>query len=218
MADKHDPTTEPTAQTDQTTSPMASRPIIVKDEAELDTKKVQTAEAKIEQPKVSVHAKVSAPAAEDKTEVDQASEEERQPLRKSAPAVIAPLEPSERTKDEPSNTEAEAVEESPEVGDKEPKTEETTVEKVADKMKQTDKHEQDYEKLEKRLQEIERTIESRKYFVPINTVAQKRSIRVSLILVLLTLLLAVLLIDLMFDSGVILLVNRLPHTHFFNVH
>jgi hypothetical protein len=59
--------------------------------------------------------------------------------------------------------------------------------------------------------------DSRQFFVPINAVAQKRSIKVSIGLTLLVLLLAILLIDLMLDSGTILLLQKIPHTHLFNL-
>ena len=76
---------------------------------------------------------------------------------------------------------------------------------------------------QKALQEIveqderqaQKDINSRQYFVPINAVAHKRSIKVSITLTLLVLLLGFALIDLMLDSGTILLLQKIPHTHFF---
>ncbi|HEV2403368.1 MAG TPA: hypothetical protein VGS08_04155 [Candidatus Saccharimonadales bacterium] len=64
-------------------------------------------------------------------------------------------------------------------------------------------------------QKLLEDINSRQYFLPINTVARKRSIKVSLLLTLLVLLLSVVLIDLMLDTGIILLLEKVPHTHFF---
>lgn len=64
--------------------------------------------------------------------------------------------------------------------------------------------------------EVENLISSHEYYVPINAVARKRSIRASVLLTLLVVLLAVTLVDLMLDSGMILLVQKIPHTHFFS--
>ncbi|HEY4963155.1 MAG TPA: hypothetical protein VIH90_00475 [Candidatus Saccharimonadales bacterium] len=223
MAAKTNPTEEPTPQTSKSQGISSRKPIVVRDEEGQDTKKNQVAETKVDQPKIILETKVSPPTGEQKSENEQPSEEEQHPLRKSGPSVIAPLESSDLVADKttaPSQepeAEAASVDQTPPDAELDPPAEEVSTNIASDKMKQADKGEQDYEKLEKRHQELEKTIESRKYFVPINTIAQKRSIRVSLILVLLTLLLAILLIDLMFDSGMILLVNRLPHTHFFSV-
>ena len=68
-----------------------------------------------------------------------------------------------------------------------------------------------------RERELEDYIDSRKFFVPINAVARKRSIKVSIVLTGMVLLLAIVLIDLMLDSGIILLVQKIPHTHFFSL-
>ena len=57
---------------------------------------------------------------------------------------------------------------------------------------------------------------SKDYFLPINTTTQKRSIKISAGLTLVILLLAFVLVDLMLDSGMVLLVQKLPHTHIFN--
>jgi hypothetical protein len=58
-------------------------------------------------------------------------------------------------------------------------------------------------------------ISNRQYFVPIRDSVQKRSIKVSIVLTLLVILLGLMLIDLMLDSGTILLLQKIPHTHFF---
>ena len=58
-------------------------------------------------------------------------------------------------------------------------------------------------------------IDRRKYFVPINAIAHKRSIKVSIGLTILFILLSFILVDLMLDSGIILLLQKIPHTHFF---
>ncbi len=66
-----------------------------------------------------------------------------------------------------------------------------------------------------RQQEIEKAIDSRQFFVPTGTVARKKSDKISALLAFLVALLALILIDLMLDSGSILLVQKIPHTHFF---
>jgi hypothetical protein len=68
---------------------------------------------------------------------------------------------------------------------------------------------------EKREKELEEFIDSHQFFVPINAVARKRSVKHSALLTFLVLLLALVLVDLMLDSGLIFLVQRIPHTHFF---
>lgn len=70
---------------------------------------------------------------------------------------------------------------------------------------------------EAREHELESYIEDKKFFIPIDTVAQKKSVKVSIGLTVLVVFLGVVLIDLMLDSGVILLVQKIPHTHFFSV-
>ncbi len=69
----------------------------------------------------------------------------------------------------------------------------------------------------KREQKLQHYIDNRHFFVPINAVARKRSIKVSGLLTFFTLVLAFLLIDLMLDSGIILLLQKIPHTHFFSL-
>jgi hypothetical protein len=68
---------------------------------------------------------------------------------------------------------------------------------------------------EKRAQELQDIIDSHKYFVPIDT-ARQRSIKLSFALTLLVFLLGLALIDLMLDSGTILLLQKVPHTHFYS--
>ncbi|HEX7963010.1 MAG TPA: hypothetical protein VF466_00310 [Candidatus Saccharimonadales bacterium] len=70
----------------------------------------------------------------------------------------------------------------------------------------------------KREEEIQKYIDNREFFVPINAVAHKRSIKVSSVLVFVELVLGLVLLDLMLDSGLIDLVQKIPHTHFFGLH
>jgi hypothetical protein len=67
---------------------------------------------------------------------------------------------------------------------------------------------------QRKLQEY---VQTRKFFVPIDTVKRKRSIRVSLLMTALVFILSLVLVDFMLDSGVILLLQKIPHTHFFSI-
>lgn len=67
----------------------------------------------------------------------------------------------------------------------------------------------------KRERELESLIDSKQFNVPINAVAQKREVKHSALLTVAVLLLGLILIDLMLDSGVIFLAEKIPHTHFF---
>lgn len=70
----------------------------------------------------------------------------------------------------------------------------------------------------KRAEELQGLINNREFFVPINSVARKRSLKVSIALTFLELLLGIVLLDLMLDAGVIELIQKIPHTHLFDVH
>lgn len=69
----------------------------------------------------------------------------------------------------------------------------------------------------KREQEIQSYIDNREFFVPINAVARKRSLKVSIALTFLELLLGLFLLNLMLDAGIIQLLEKIPHTHFFDI-
>ncbi|HEX8763326.1 MAG TPA: hypothetical protein VF733_06255 [Candidatus Saccharimonadales bacterium] len=69
----------------------------------------------------------------------------------------------------------------------------------------------------KRQDELQGYIDNRDFYVPINAVARKRSLKVSLALTLLELVLGVLLLNLMLDAGLIQLLEKIPHTNFFNL-
>lgn len=69
----------------------------------------------------------------------------------------------------------------------------------------------------KRQNELESLIDSKQFYVPINAVARKREVKHSALMTILVLLLALVLIDLMLDSGLILLAEKIPHTHFFTI-
>ncbi len=67
----------------------------------------------------------------------------------------------------------------------------------------------------KREREVEDLIDSKHFYVPINAVARKREVKHSAFMTVIVLLLAIVLIDLMLDSGLIFLAEKIPHTHFF---
>lgn len=69
----------------------------------------------------------------------------------------------------------------------------------------------------KRKQEINEYIENKEFFVPIDTLGRKRSLRVTIGLTALELLLGLALLNLMLDAGVIQLLEKIPHTNFFHL-
>lgn len=69
----------------------------------------------------------------------------------------------------------------------------------------------------RRNQELEKLIDTKQFFIPINKQAHKRSIKVTLWLTALYIFLSLVLVNLMLDTGMILLLQKLPHTNFFSV-
>jgi hypothetical protein len=74
------------------------------------------------------------------------------------------------------------------------------------------------EALAKREKEIQDIISSRQYFVPVDAVARRHSDKISLGMTAFILILGVILIDLLLDTGAILLLQKVPHTHFFSIY
>lgn len=68
-----------------------------------------------------------------------------------------------------------------------------------------------------RQEEIQGYIDRREFFVPINAQARKRSLKVSIALIFVELLLGLFLLNLMLDAGLIYLLEKIPHTNFFNL-
>jgi len=137
------------------------------------------------------------------------------PAQKPANAAPASAAPSAEKK--PAPQEPSAVESQ----DQTPPSEDAQIENVSDAnphrpTEQTKHAVEAAAAAAKRERELEEMIDSRQFFVPINAVARKHSIKVSAGLTLLVLLLAIVLIDLMLDTGMILLVQKIPHTHFFS--
>ena len=96
-------------------------------------------------------------------------------------------------------------------------TDESEDNAATDQDKQSPENQKAAEEAAEREQKLEEYTDSHQFFLPINAVAQKRSIKVSIGLTILLLILAILLIDLMLDTGIILLLQKIPHTHFFNL-
>lgn len=69
----------------------------------------------------------------------------------------------------------------------------------------------------RREDELQEYIDTRKFFVPIDAQARKKSVRSSLWLTLLYVFLSIVLVDLMLDSGMIYLIHHIPHTNFFGL-
>ena len=68
---------------------------------------------------------------------------------------------------------------------------------------------------EQQQKKVDKYIDTREFFVPIDAAAHKRSVQVSLWLTLVYIILSVILVDLMLDSGMIELLQKVPHTNFF---
>lgn len=69
---------------------------------------------------------------------------------------------------------------------------------------------------DRRKKQLKQYIDTKEFFVPINAAARKRSIEVSLWLTFIYIILSVVLVDLMLDSGMIELLQKVPHTNFFS--
>ena len=148
--------------------------------------------------------------------MDEASEEKPEGIAETPPepagAAQAPAETAEPETSEPAEP-AEPEESAPADGAPTNKADLSAAE-----TKKLDREaEQQAAEEAKRQEELQKYIDNHEYYVPINAVAQRRSIKVSIGLTFVVLLLSILLIDLMLDSGVILLVQKIPHTHFFGL-
>lgn len=143
------------------------------------------------------------PAAEDKPEPEAAAAPAEAPTPE--PEEAAATEPTEEKTPEPPAAPADEPADEPDedTGDAGVPSPDAEAEKAA-------------EEAAKRQAEWDKYISSREFFVPVDTVQRKRSIRTSLWLTLLIAFLAIVLIDLMLDSGFIELIQKIPHTHFFS--
>lgn len=66
--------------------------------------------------------------------------------------------------------------------------------------------------------ELQKLIDSRQFYVPIDAVGKRKAEHRSLWMILVIIVLSVILLDLMLDANIIVLIEKLPHTHFFEVH
>jgi hypothetical protein len=147
-----------------------------------------------QEPGLSAHkATVIAPPTSDKVE----SPDEAEP---------ASGKTEDKSAAEPENAEAE-----PAKADPAPEKEEVKAEQPQDGGKAEEPKPK--EETEHEPKQFQKFVDSREFYVPINSVAHKRSIKVSILLTIIVFLLAVVLIDLMLDSGLILLVQKIPPTH-----
>lgn len=133
--------------------------------------------------------------------------EDEGPAKKPQPAATTKEQATEET--EKPTADAKAADEEPEDDKAAEKGEKPTAE--------TEKAVAEAAAAAKRERELESLIDSKQFYVPINAVARKREVKHSALMTVLVLLLAFVLIDLMLDSGLILLAERIPHTHFFTV-
>jgi hypothetical protein len=135
------------------------------------------------------------------------------PSSPSAPPAPAPSEDSSASEPPPANPPEADIQDvaPPPPPDGSGQTPEVASPKVAAAARKS------LEEAAERERKLQEYVDSRQYFIPINAVAHKRSIKISLGMTLMLFLLALVLIDLMLDSGMILLIQKIPHTHFFNI-
>lgn len=139
-----------------------------------------------------------------------------QPLEASA--AEAPSEPAAPTQKQEATPEATAS--TPQPSAPQPSAPEQAEAEPSDRSgvkptPETKKAVEEAARAAKREQELEALIDSKQFNVPINAVARKKSIKISAWLTFLLFLLGIALIDLMLDSGAIWLVQKIPHTNFF---
>lgn len=136
------------------------------------------------------------------------------PSAKEVPAPPVPVDPPEAKTQGSASASAAKVEENSDESEEDAAST-APADKPAQPTQETQKAVEEAALATKRERELEALIDSRQFNVPINAVARKRSIKVSAVLTVLVFLLALVLIDLMLDTGIILLVQKIPHTHFF---
>jgi hypothetical protein len=152
----------------------------------------------------------------DGTDNEASAAEEPVATAKSQPTSVAA---AEKTKTTPATAEAKKPAEAPAKDDaiKPDDADDTEVDDQKDEKPaaETQKALEEAAAAEKRQEELESLIDSKQFFVPINAVAAKREVKHSAVMTVFVLVLAFILVDLMLDTGVILLVQKIPHTHFF---
>jgi hypothetical protein len=128
--------------------------------------------------------------------------------------------PTTATSPSPKLETPEVTEKAPDADTSDPATDTVATPDDEQESTETKAHPDVREALEeaRRQQEIQGYITKHEFFVPINAVARKRSIKVTLLLVVLELLLGLFLLNLMLDAGLIYLLQKIPHTNFFNLH
>lgn len=142
----------------------------------------------------------------------------KQPKAESSPKDAAPDQKSVET---PAPESPAPAKEAPAPADEEDKSEAADDDRKTEDSDEkpspaTEKALKEAAAAEKRANELQSLIDSKQFYVPINAVAQRRSIKYSSLMTVFVFLLALVLIDLMLDTGMILLVQKIPHTHFFS--
>lgn len=146
--------------------------------------------------------KPETPEVKDSTKID---------VRKAEPAVRTDA-PESKPADEPAT-------QAPETSQAVPEDTNIAADGTADTEKSEAPEEDEEAKKEAlalaRQKTVDKYIDTREFFVPIDAAARKRSIQVSLWLTLIYIILSIILVDLMLDSGMIELLQKVPHTNFF---
>lgn len=163
---------------------------------------------------------ISDGATKEATPEPAASEEPKVELTAAASkAAVTDIPKPEAAEETPKTTAAKPTKETEEAADEDATPEEPGTDKADKKdgkaSAETQKAIAEAAAAAKRDHELEALIDSKQFYVPVNAVARKREVKHSALMTIAVLLLALILIDLMLDSGLILLAERIPHTHFF---
>ena len=184
---------------EKVTPSASSRPIIVSSRPVLATDPMMIQKPEGEAPAEAVPITRTAKTIKPVSDDMQAPEESKEPAgAEEAAAQDAPASP-----EEPQETAEVEAEDTPAVRDSEAAT--SAAEAEADAAKQA------------REAELESLILSGKYAVPINAVSRKRTRMHVIFFSVLAVILALLLIDVLLDAGVVSAPDSVPHTHFFSV-
>lgn len=198
------------SQSSQPTAPLLEpsktpiiKPIHISDEPK--AKKTDEDEAKADEQAVDPPAeeKPTDDVADDSEPAKKPEPEEQSEESKSEDAETVEADTETKPADEPATDNAEKSTDDPEGDDaKVPAIDDAAVAKEEAAAKQ-------------RAEEMQKLIDSRQFYVPVNMVERKRSTRTSVMLIILQVVLTIALIDLMLDANIIELIQKLPHTHFF---
>ena len=162
-----------------------------------------------------------------KTPTSDMTESDKPKVREKAEATIEPdanapsaKDVEEKTSDEPEPKEAEPKDDAKSTSKDEPE-DKTSSDKPADEASPETQNpdvaaQAEQDKLAKHEAEIQKLVDDKKYFLQINTIERRRSRQVVVIGVLLSLVLALLWVDVALDAGLIKINGVKPVTHFFS--